>query len=214
VAAFFAISPTRAIEIAEVGDESILDSKFASAKAKREEPRAIFALNAKRVNKVFFESVWKELGIDLENTINKTLRPLGDEDDPSMGHFLPERIAEQLFPADAEIRAKCRWAFDCAECDVAQIISPLSGENRRLISQRGLFTKMSRWQPLEDWVAEYFSEPPGGKHCDNERILLKVEIPESEREIALQHLDAANINHLTLFPDLEGAARYSNGKIG
>jgi hypothetical protein len=132
-----------------------------------------------------------------------------------MGSLFPERIAEQLFPVDEATRAACRWAIDSAECDVARIISPLSGENRRLISQRGLFTKLIRWQSLEEWIGGYFINGSSGKRSD-ERILLKIEIPgsEYERQNALKHLEAANINHLTLFPDLEGAARFSNEKIG
>lgn len=107
---------------------------------------------------------------------------------PADGVFFPERIAERLFPADDALRAACRWAIDSAEYRVARIISPFSGENSRLVRQRGLFTKLSLWQPLEDWIRDYFSDGSGGKHRSNERILLKIVIPECERPHALSYL--------------------------
>jgi hypothetical protein len=213
VAAFFGFGSRRLIQIAEISDDVKLDAAFTAAKAVRAEPRAIIALNAKRINEVFYEAIWKSVNMTpaLKAEIER-LRPLGEKDDAATGSFLPERIAERLFPADDRIRHACTWAIDSAECDVARIISPLSGENRRLISQRGMFTKLALWMPLEQWVGEHFSGEPG-KHASDERILLKIEIPEPEQQNALRHLEAANINHLSLFPDVEGAALYSNVKI-
>jgi hypothetical protein len=44
-------------------------------------------------------------------------------------------------------------------------------------------------------------------------VLLKIDLPNDKRSEVLLSLDAANINYLSLFPDLEGAARFSNVKI-
>jgi hypothetical protein len=214
VAAFFAFNPTRSIQLTETTDVARLDKAFAEAKAIIGESRAVIALNAKRINEVFYEAVYNPGNMpDPVKRAIERLRPLGEEDDPATGDFFPERIAELLFSCDEEIRAACRGAIDSAETDVARIVSPLSGENRRLIGQRGLFTKLGLWMALEEWVGQYFSGK-APKHRTDERVLLKIEIPESEQQTALNHLEAANINYLSLFPDLEGAARYSNGKIG
>jgi hypothetical protein len=204
VAALFAFYPERSIQLTEINDDAKLDRDFAAAKTDREEPRAVIALNAKRINEVFYEAVWKSANMTsaLKDEIER-LRPLGEKkDDAAAGSFLPERIAELLFPADDRIRNACRFAVDSAEYDAARIISPLSGENRRLISQRGIFTKLALWMPVEEWVGEHFSGG-SGKYASDERILLKIEIPETERQNALRQLEAANINHLSLFPDLE-----------
>jgi hypothetical protein len=40
--------------------------------------------------------------------------------------------------------------------------------------------------------------------------LARVFIPSTEQEFALDSLDKMNINELTLFPDLLGAAKYAN----
>jgi hypothetical protein len=85
-----------------------------------------------------------------------------------------------------------------------EIISPLTDDNARLVSQRGLFTRGPNGVPLCKWVETNFKGEP--KSC----ILIKIEIPEHEgdRPACLRFLNRMNINHLTLFPDLYGASKY------
>lgn len=86
-----------------------------------------------------------------------------------------------------------------ANRSLIEIVIPESDENRRLISQAGLFTKIPFYSSLEQWAEKYM---PGA--------LSKIVIPNSERDSVLRSLTQMNVSDATLFPDLEGAARYSN----
>lgn len=85
-----------------------------------------------------------------------------------------------------------------------EIIRPLVDENRSLISQRGLFTKMSGTKSIEEWVANYY---PTGIQAT---ILYKILVPSKDRKACLLFLNYMNINYLTLFPDMSGSAQYCN----
>jgi hypothetical protein len=84
-----------------------------------------------------------------------------------------------------------------------RFIKPFSDENTRLVNQSGLFTKAPSGVELESWTKKHFAGT-------NELKLLKVSLPNSEREVCLKILNRMNINYLTLFPDLFGASRYCN----
>lgn len=86
---------------------------------------------------------------------------------------------------------------------VAELVRPLSDENPRLVSQAGLFTRSPDGVPLEDWIQEHFEG-------ELVYIMIKVTIPNKDREVALRSLNRMNINHLSLFPDLYGASRFCN----
>jgi FRG domain-containing protein len=85
-------------------------------------------------------------------------------------------------------------------------IDPMLDENQRLLSQDGLFTRAPIGIPIEQWIARAFEGSPSA-------VLLRVEIPDSDRLICLQALNRMNINHLSLFPDLIGASRSTNLKL-
>lgn len=84
-------------------------------------------------------------------------------------------------------------------------VRPLSDENNRLVSQRGLFTRCRVDHSIEDWVQQY--QNLVDEHDDGD-TLLKFLVPDSERTKCLQLLNRMNINPLSLFPDLSGASRY------
>lgn len=58
---------------------------------------------------------------------------------------------------------------------------------------------------IESWISKYSDHIPKDKIA-----LIKVKIPNELRESMLIVLNRMNINHLTLFPDLEGASLYAN----
>lgn len=78
--------------------------------------------------------------------------------------------------------------------------------NPRLINQRGLFTYNQEKIDIENHIKLNFP------FKDNKSAMIKLIIPEKAMTRAdfLKSLNRMNINHLTLFPDLSGASKYSN----
>ncbi|MCW5590327.1 MAG: FRG domain-containing protein [Legionellales bacterium] len=105
------------------------------------------------------------------------------------------------FPAD--FVSACRTATYNRDREMIDIFEPTMLDNPRLISQACLFTLHPMDTTLESWVQDYFED------CEDE-VLIKVNMPNNQRELCLQTLHQMNINNLSLFPDLDGAARYCN----
>lgn len=87
-----------------------------------------------------------------------------------------------------------------------QFLTPYLDENSRLLNQRGLFVRSPNMKCIQDWVRNL-------KESHQKIGLTKVLIPASEKRYVLDSLDKMNINHLTLFPDISGAAVYANYKF-
>ena len=85
-----------------------------------------------------------------------------------------------------------------------EFIKPLSDENQRLVNQGGLFSRFPADTDVQSWVQTNFK--------DNRKsyTLIKISIPNEDREDCLKSLNRMNINHLTLFPDLYGASKFCN----
>ena len=84
----------------------------------------------------------------------------------------------------------------------------------RLNSQLGLFMKMPEGVELESSVRARFTDEtnstkPGGNLHPN-AVLTRIIIPNEGRIECLKFLNKLNVNRMTLFPDLDGAARYVN----
>lgn len=108
--------------------------------------------------------------------------------------------------------------------------SPKGHTSYRLVNQGGVFLKMPepkhengtrRHIDLEAYVRENFpnetyvspKDASGGKAGTNTHpnaILKKLVISNEDRVECLKYLDHMNINRASLFPDLDGAARYVN----
>ncbi len=87
-----------------------------------------------------------------------------------------------------------------------EIIKPLHDYNSRLVNQRGLFLRLPVNTDVKLWTKENF------KNIESHYVLIEIVIPENigDREKVLRYLNRANINHLTLFPDVSGSAIHSN----
>lgn len=93
---------------------------------------------------------------------------------------------------------------------------PMSSEYPRLINQRGLFTITKNGEEIKkarknDIDIEGIVKNDRGGGC-NGRWLIKAKIKDSKenREEFLRRLNAMNINHMSLFPEIKGGAEFSN----
>lgn len=85
-----------------------------------------------------------------------------------------------------------------------QVVSPESGDNHRLISQNALFVRLPRKTDLKSYVERYFAaESP-------DPTFIAIKIPNSDRDGCLVALNKMNINYMTLFSDIDGAAKHVN----
>lgn len=85
-----------------------------------------------------------------------------------------------------------------------QFIRPYSDENQRLVNQGGLFTRAPTGKTLDQWVQENHDA------SDKGYTLIKVFVPNKDRDGCQRNLNRMNINHLSLFPDLYGASKFCN----
>lgn len=91
--------------------------------------------------------------------------------------------------------------------DVVEFHRPLSDENSRLVTQSGLFTVSTGVTDIESWIV---------RNCDQLQkkiVLLKIHIPNHNREECLKALNKMNINYASLFPDIYGACKHTNMKL-
>ena len=87
---------------------------------------------------------------------------------------------------------------------IIEFVRPLADDNPRLVNQAGVFTRAPDGVGLESWIGQHFGE------SDIAYTLMKMTIPNRDRDLALRSLNRMNINHLTLFPDIYGAAKFCN----
>ncbi len=81
----------------------------------------------------------------------------------------------------------------------------------RLSSQAGLFMKMPEGVELEQSVrARFTAETYGEGIWHPATILTKVLVPNDGRTECLKFLNKMNINRMSLFPDVDGCAKYIN----
>lgn len=88
-----------------------------------------------------------------------------------------------------------------------QYFDPLSSEHKRLLNQIGVFTITSDGRSIERCVETFYPKD------DTSWILIRIALPTARREEFLKQLHWMNINHLSLFPDLLGASKYSNQEL-
>lgn len=99
---------------------------------------------------------------------------------------------------------------------------PLTDENPRIVNQRGQFSIGGNGKSIERWIKENYKVKecrehlirtlmPDSRKDENDLVLLaKLLIPNDDVAACLKMLNRMNINHLSLFPDLTGSAKYCN----
>ena len=103
-----------------------------------------------------------------------------------------------------DVKRKSREIERNGRTTIIKFVRPLSHENPRLVNQSGLFTRSPLGEDIESWTKREFKGENGVY------ILIKITIPNKDRLLCLRSLNRMNINHLTLFPDLYGASKFSN----
>ncbi|MCK9363476.1 MAG: FRG domain-containing protein [Syntrophales bacterium] len=93
-----------------------------------------------------------------------------------------------------------------AQADIVEWFRPLSDDNARLVNQNGLFIKSPVGVSIENWISTHFLGL-------NKTVLAKIYVPNDNRVECLLALNKMNINHATLFPDLEGACKFTNMRL-
>jgi hypothetical protein len=91
---------------------------------------------------------------------------------------------------------------------VIDFIEPLYKDNPRLVSQGGLFTRVPNGISVREWVEMNYN-----KDEDEGIWLLKIILPDENRDPILRSLNRMNINHQSLFPDLYGATEFVNVQL-
>jgi len=96
-----------------------------------------------------------------------------------------------------------------ARPDIIEIITPMTDENARLVSQGGLFTRGTFGVDIETWVNANFQVGSANP------ALAKIVVPEKkgDRFEILRTLNRMNINHRSLFPDISGSAKFCNMRL-
>jgi hypothetical protein len=90
-----------------------------------------------------------------------------------------------------------------------ELFSPRREITYRLSSQSGVLMKMPQGTDLESSVRARFPEETSG-NTPARPILVKITMPNTDRTGCLKLLNKMNINQMSLFADLDGAARYIN----
>jgi hypothetical protein len=96
------------------------------------------------------------------------------------------------------------------EHPVPGLFSPRREITYRLSSQSGVLMKMPEHMDLESSVRARFATETSASDPHARPILTKITIPNAGRAECLKLLNKMNINRMSLFADLDGAARYIN----
>ena len=91
-----------------------------------------------------------------------------------------------------------------------EVFSPRGEITNRIDNQCGVLMRMHRATDLESSVRGRFPDESTATNHRARSILTKITIPNKGRKECLQFLNKMNINRKSLFPDLDGAARYIN----
>lgn len=150
-------------------------------------------------------------------------------------YCLKKKIVEECCPEIEEKEEHDITLIEKPSYNALQFYKPMSDDNARMIGQQGLFTVSRSPHNIETWVAENSDlifkrlQTMANEHGKEEQnravnlgalqthlrsgwVLLRIDIEtdKDERKQILKWLNRMNINHATLYPDIEGASLYAN----
>lgn len=117
-----------------------------------------------------------------------------------------ESAYRAIYAINVPMYKKYNQKIKCQE-EKLKFINPVFNDNKRLISQSGILLKLPLNYNLEEWNSKYIPEYIA------EVLLLKIKIPDIKRDNILKSLNRMNINHLSLFPDLEGSSKFCKHSV-
>lgn len=204
IAGFFAFYPEHKITI----NESTNAKELKAARSLLNEPRVLYMLNRhlieqkrKQFRLQFIQKSYPRVYEKLKELAGN-LVSLGDP------YYLDRYIDKILnrginITFSGKIISACETATWNRDYLLTNIIEPRQLHNPKFITQASVFTMVPIDYTLEEWVIKYFIG------CE-ENVLIKIIVPNEGRRQYLKMLNQMNINSLTLFPDLQGSARYCN----
>lgn len=97
------------------------------------------------------------------------------------------------------------WQARTDDAGRIKVVHPMSHENPRLVSQRGLFLDVPVGRSLDSIIRD-----APESNCVT---MYKIEYPDTIRNDILAALNNMNINHASLFPDLVGSSLQANFRL-
>ncbi len=204
IAAFFAFYNKRKLLL----EPEATPKDLKNAKDYNDEPRTIYILNRYLVEekrkKYRLEFVRKAYPKVYEKLKQLAGNVVSFKDPFYLDNYIDRILAQGTnVTYSTKLLSACESATVNRDYFMAEIIQPTMIENARLISQACLFTMYPLGITLEEWVQEQYAGV-------EDEILIKVDIPDDQRVQCLRTLHQMNITNLTLFPDIDGSARYCN----
>lgn len=169
--------------------------------------RAIYSLSWHEIQSVNFHIVQTDEMLPLKETLKSPPYPkefkeflfkkfgFWSEEGKKMleNSAIPDHIKDRII----------EWHHENVKKKRLRISRGLGLENQRIHCQGGLHLYNSEDISIEEWLRKNL------KHISHP-VLTKILMPESERKETLRSLNKMNVNFLTLFPDIEGAAKHCN----
>lgn len=161
----------------------------------------LHVLDAKKINESYCEDFFDSMN-GFHARLQDEIILFGHSDKAALGKFIIDGFDDGSKRAFDPKSAAYNKTLNIISQDYVRMISPKRYVSGRLIGQRGVFSYVRNDQELGVILQD----------CDLGDSLFSIEISPSLKWEALDFLDSMNINHLTLFPDIAGAALYSNYK--
>jgi hypothetical protein len=188
---------------------------FAEDDKRNKGSRAVFALDANQISSVNFEII-ETLGIQpfkqkLDNPPYE--KDFADELINEYGGLhkdVSTMVAAGAVPDVVKNRI-CELQFLKEKRKELKFCGPGLSENKRIHAQGGCHVYTMEDVSIQTWVRRHRKM---GAKLGGRPILTKITIPNSERASILSNLNKMNVNYLTVFPDLEGAAKHCNLALG